>query len=154
MNPELNQQLAIFVALIVFGAVLVSGGIIVGMFVARGRHKTLQAEEVRYQRLLEMVGGLSDWTQGFAGDVLQYGSRLKHLLNQVDNSDELRRLSSELNDQGLLGELLQANELLRERLHTAEESLAEKAKEVQDYLSQALTLSLIHIWTLPTRAQV
>ena len=139
VNPELSQQLAIFVALIVFGAVLVSGGVIVGMFVARGRHKTLHAEEVRYQRLLEMVGGLSDWTQGFAGDVHQYGSRLKHLLTQVDKSDEIRRLSSELNDQGLLAELLQANELLRNRLHTAEESLAEKAKEVQDYLSQALT---------------
>jgi diguanylate cyclase len=145
MDPELFQQLSIFVSLIVFGAALVAGGVVVGVYVARGQKKVVPAEEVRLQHLLEMVGSLSNWTQGFAGDVTQYGSRLKDLLSQVEESGELKSWSSDSNSKNALTELLQANELLRQRLQSAEESLADKAQEVQDYLSQARTDQLTQL---------
>jgi diguanylate cyclase len=145
MDPHLFQQLSIFVGLIVFGAALVAGGVMVGVHVARGQKKVVAAEEVRLRHLMEMVGSLSNWTQGFAGDVTQYGSRLKDLVTQVEKSGELQCLSGDSKDSNVLAELLQANELLRQRLQSAEESLAEKAQEVQDYLSQARTDQLTQL---------
>jgi len=145
MDPELFQQLSIFVSLIIFGAALVVGGVVVGVYVARGQKKVVPAEEVRLQHMLEMVGSLSNWTQGFAGDVNQYGSRLKDLLTQVEESGELNDLSGDSKSKNILAELIQANEMLRQRLQSAEESLADKAQEVQDYLSQARTDQLTQL---------
>ncbi|MCA9106439.1 MAG: GGDEF domain-containing protein [Pirellulaceae bacterium] len=120
---------------IVIGALLIIGGLLIGVWLGRRGNAAETNQQLRAHELLEMIRALSSWTHGMAGEVTQYETHLRSLLAG----------SSEPGGTGespWLEEILKSNEQLRVRLQESERLLDEKAKEVDSYLSEARTDTL------------
>lgn len=131
-----------FVSGIVVGALLLLAGISIGLWLARRTAPAPPVESSRSDQLVELLGGLFQWTSGFAGDVSEYRSLIDGLAERLHATQGQRQ-----NEQGgltyeLLKQAVDANEILQQRLDEAEKTLSQQAEQVSAYLSEARTDAL------------
>lgn len=124
------------------GALLVSGGLLIGLWIGRHLLKSPTKDAVRTQHVQELLGGISHWTHGFVGEMSQYGMMLKDISERLQSLKTEAPRSSSDPAYRLLQELLHTNDNLQRKLDAAERSLSHKAEEVEAYLSEARTDAL------------
>ena len=90
------------------------------------------------ETVLQMLSELDDWTQQYSGDVSQHQTLLASLSDSAagDHTQPPDDAAS------LLEQVVQSNNQLRQKLHTAEHQLERKSQEIKDYLTQARTDAL------------
>lgn len=119
---------------IVIGALLIVGGLMIGVWLGRRTGSNGNDQELQARHLLELIKTLSTWTHGMAGEVSQYETHLRGLISKDRTPGKESPPES-----AWLQQLLSSNEQLRVRLEESERLLDEKAKEVDSYLSEART---------------
>ena len=128
------------------GAVMLSLGILIGSWAIRHRTPQRQAtREAQTNGALELYGALQSWTHGFAGDLSSFQEKMDAIRSQIDDPSLLGNSTTDTSVIALIREIVSANEALRGRLQDAETSLADKAKEVSAYLSEARTDQLTKV---------
>jgi diguanylate cyclase len=143
MGSLINADIPVFVYGVVFGSLLLFSGLVVGVWF--GRRNTSEATRpLESEQLLHFVGGLVEWTNGFATEVAQHRSALDQLATGTSDSDDPEEEKGEKDAEQdvLLSQIVQANEALRRRLDTAEGQLTEQATEIASYVSEARTDAL------------
>lgn len=138
MNLSDTDAVTMILVGITLGALLIFSGVTIGVVVGRRNAGRRHTERIRAEELLDLIGGLSQWTQVVAGEVNQFETRLRGSLQGLPSDNETQGG----NDSTWLRELLRSNEQLRSRLVEAEQRLADRAKEVESYLSEARTDAL------------
>lgn len=125
-----------------FGFALILLGVSAGLWWRDRIIGGAKNRKARGQRAQKLLASISKWTNGLAGDVLEFRS----LTNKLN--DHIRSVSvggnGAIDDQTLelLSQIMTINDDLQKRLEEAESSLQKKAVEVAEYLSEARTDAL------------
>ena len=115
------------------GTVLLIIGLLLGYWF--GRRAAPAGDVVDRQQFLSFLRNLSTWTTEFSGDVSKYQSQLTMISEQVREGTTPPREEIE----GLLAQIMAANQQLQQRLDTAEEKLEEQTDQISNYLVEART---------------
>jgi diguanylate cyclase len=130
---------------IFLGVVPVLLGVILGAWMMRGRTNAETPRRPEPEQAQELVAGLLPWAHTIQGDVSQYSSQMQNLSRRLHQTEraaaadkkEATPPSADSND--LLADMEHSNVQLQTRLHKAEAALANQAKQLKAYLSQAHT---------------
>lgn len=124
---------SIFLLGLAVGTGLLVIGVLLGFFL--GRRAGVASQVVDRQQFLGFLQNLSLWTSEFAGDVSKYQTQLTSISQRVQGGSEPAR--EEI--QGLLTQIMKANQQLQQRLDSAEERLESQTHQIADYLTEART---------------
>ncbi len=122
----------------VFGATLLLAGVAMGYLIGR-RHRSGTLDSNQPEQVMNSLGGLIDWTNGFATQLQDYRTEMDRL------SDKLREESKEPlagTDVDALAQIARANDALQGRLDDAEVRLREQADTIATYMTEARTDAL------------
>jgi diguanylate cyclase len=130
----------VFATGVLFGALLLFSGLTIGIWIGRRAIPDEDGSLDNYH-LRKLLRGLFHWTDGFANDVSKY----RQLMDSV--KQQMTEVEQQEADQPapivtLLSQIVQANDLLQQRLDTAEKTLQDQAAEIASYLSEARTDTL------------
>lgn len=115
------------------GTGLLIAGLLLGFWL--GRRAGVASQAAHGEQFLSLAKNLSHWTTEFAGDVSNYQTQLTTLQQRVQGDPDGPR--EEI--LGLLGQMMEANQQLQNRLDTAEERLESQTHQIADYLTEART---------------
>jgi diguanylate cyclase len=119
---------------------LLLGGVILGVWIGRRAARGEDSSLKNYQ-LGKLLRGLFHWTDGFASDVSKY----RQLMDSVKQRMTVVEQQQKTNPEPivtLLSQIVQANDVLQQRLDCAEKALQDQASEIASYLSEARTDTL------------
>lgn len=123
---------------IAFAALLLCAGLAVGLWL--GRQGELHRREGDLSRqALEVVSGLSGWTESFADDVAHYRETIAMFARRLAEFDERPDPPAA---HLLLSRVTEANECLQRRIEAAEQALQKQAGDISSYLQEARTDAL------------
>ena len=89
------------------------------------------------ERLIRLLGELSQWTSEYSGNVLEYQNQLGRLREAAQQSGSAALPETEI--VMLLKQIMASNEQLQTRLNAAEQQLQQQTKQLQSYLTEART---------------
>ncbi len=138
----LSAQTSVFVSGVALGALLLLAGVALGLWFGQRFGGSPKTRQIQREHVLEMIGGLFQWTNGFAGDMSDYRSEIEGLAERIHKVGHEPRGEQFETTQGLLNQLVKANDLLQERLEVAEDALKQQAEQLTEYLSEARTDAL------------
>lgn len=118
-------------------------GIGLGRKIVSGEDKSLDD-----YHLAKLLRSLFHWTDGFANDVSRHRQIVDSLKRQVRAAEQQSPNADPASVVRLLSRIVQANDLLQQRLDHAERTLKEQAAEITSYMSEARTDTLT---SLPNR---
>ncbi len=139
MSAELvNMQTEMFVAGVVLGALLLLGGVAMGIWIGRQmrQHESESGNAIDSSRLFT---ALSQLASGVADDVSHHQQVMQQFASQLKamrGDDAHDNVAETVN---LLTEITKANQLLQQRLDEAEGALQRQAEEVSAHISAART---------------
>lgn len=133
-----SAEIPIFVWGALLGAGLVMLSLTGGFWYGKKSQKELNPE-AQAEQVIKMLRGITDFTQGIAGDVSQHRERMKTLVGQLSEVEEAKPEDS---TKDLLSEIAITNEALQVRLDQAELELKQQSQELAGYMSEARTDSL------------
>ncbi len=123
---------------IAFAALLMCAGLAVGLWL--GRHGgEVRKDGDASRQALEVVSGLTGWTENFADDVAHYRETIELFARRLAEFDEKPDPTSA---HLLLGRVSEANESLQKRIEAAEQALQKQAGDISAYLQEARTDAL------------
>lgn len=140
MHHFAGTEAPLFATGVILGALLLCVGFAVGVWI--GRKSTLNGvKSLDNFHLVNLLHGLSSWTNGFASDVSKYREAVQEVWQRIDSA------GGEIPTEDpavvkLLSQIVEANEHLQERLDNAENTLQEQAEEISAYMSEARTDTL------------
>ena len=142
-TPLLAQSSSEFLLGAAVAAALLVGGLALGIWLAR-RMFVAPPVKAETQDLLQLLSGLSRWTNGFATDVSQMREVMDVASQQMKNLN-----ASPHQPPGTANKLLEqvavANEVLQKRITDAETTLKQQANQITSYMNEARTDSLTGI---------
>jgi len=134
-----TAEIPIFVWGALLGAGLVMLSLTGGFWYGRKSQKEIDPE-AQAEQVINMLRGITDFTQGIAGDVSQHRERMKTLVGQLSEVEDESQPEDSTKD--LLSEIAITNEALQVRLDQAERELKQQAQDIAGYMSEARTDSL------------
>jgi diguanylate cyclase len=137
----------VFVTGLLIGSSLLFAGIAIGVGLAR-RTSLAENKSLDDYHLGKMLQSLFHWTDGFASDVSRHRQIVDSLKRQVRDAEQQSPQADPGTVVRLLSRIVQANDLLQQRLNDAEQTLKAQASEITSYMSEARTDTLT---TLPNR---
>jgi diguanylate cyclase len=140
MNVFAETSTPLFAMGLLFGAFLLFSGLTIGIWVGRRSMPDASGSLENYH-LGKLLRGLFHWTDGFANDVSKY-RQLMDSVKQQFTAVEKQQDEHSTPIVALLSQIVQANDLLQQRLDTAEKTLQDQATEIASYLSEARTDTL------------
>lgn len=131
-----------FVLGLFIGATLLCVAVGVGFWLGR-RHSTSHRDDQPYnEEFLNRLKGLMQWSRGLAEEMSQYGSVVSGMSQLFELSDQPQDPQHSHVGDGILPQVVAANERLKRRLNHAEAMLQEQANEISAHMSEARTDSL------------
>jgi diguanylate cyclase len=130
----------VFATGVLFGALLLFAGLSIGIWIGR-RSMPEDDPSLDNYHLGKLLRGLFHWTDGFASDVSKYRKLMDNVKEQMDEVEQQPGEQSQPIVE-MLSQIVQANDLLQQRLDTAEKTLQDQATEIASYLSEARTDTL------------
>lgn len=133
---------------LLFGTTLLALGIFLGIWIARRSDNDPNPPSQRTentpsiaetQQLLSLLKSVAAVTTDFAGDFTRYQSTMKTLSRRAADG---KTVTTREEVQGLLDQIVEANQHLQARLESAEVKLDNQTKQLAGYLSEARTDSL------------
>ena len=144
--------------LLAAGLTLASTLLAIGFFFGRRKRSTVSrdnsiaspiVDEDDRQRMVGLLQSLARWTQEYSGNVSVYQTNLKQISQDVRQKmaavEQDRSISSSSETVGdarmmnIIGEIMNTNEQLQERLDAAEQQLEEQTSQIESYLTEART---------------
>ena len=89
--------------------------------------------------LLNLLRGLSKWTDGFASDVSHYRRAVDTACERFSSVEQEEAKPGKGSVVGMLAQIVEANDDLQQRLGRAETTLQNQAEEIAGYMSEART---------------
>lgn len=129
----------VFATGVLFGALLLFAGLTIGIWIGR-RPPSDDDGSLDNYHLGKLLRGLFHWTDGFASDVSKYRKLMANVKQQVSAVENQSGAPSQI--VAMLSQIVTANDLLQQRLDTAEKTLQGQATEIASYLSEARTDTL------------
>lgn len=130
----------VFATGVLFGALLLFAGLTIGIWI--GRRTTADDDgSLDNYHLGKLLRGLFHWTDGFASDVSKYRKLMANVKQQM-TAVEKQTSAQPSQIVAMLAQIVKANDLLQQRLDTAEKTLQGQATEIASYLSEARTDTL------------
>ena len=137
----------VFLTGLLIAGLLLFSGLRIGLRL--GRHvSTSDAKSLDDYHLGKLLRGLFSWTDGFASDVSRHRRIVDSLKRQVRDTEQQSPQADPGSVVRLLSRIVQANDLLQQRLDQAEQTLKVQAAEITSYMSEARTDTLT---ALPNR---
>lgn len=135
-------------ALVVAGGILAAASFL--LFRRRRRGRVAQAgasasgplADADQQALLDLLHQLVQWTQGYSGNVADHQQRLSELSEQFQREAANLKSPAARRAVSVLGDIVQNNQQLCQRLDAAERQLDRHARQIESYLAEARTDSL------------
>ena len=138
MGQLMAAEISLFACGLLFGAVLLCEGLGLGLWVAR-RTFTMQPASLNDFHLLNLLRGLSKWTDGFASDVSRYRQVVDSACESFSSVEQDGTDGDQGTVVGMLSQIVDANDDLQRRLERAETTLQDQAEEIAGYMSEART---------------
>ena len=119
-------------------------GLSLGLWFGRRGSTSLEPASLETYHLLNLLRGMSKWTNGFADDVSRYRQAVDAASQRYRSDPKGQHHQAEVDEsvKGMLSQIAQANSDLQNRLDRAETTLQDQAKEIAGYMSEARTDSL------------
>jgi diguanylate cyclase len=136
----------VFVTGLLIAASLLFVGL--GIGVGLGRRSGAMAGKSLDDHVGKMLQSLFHWTDGFASDVSRHRQIVDSLKRQVRDAEQHSTQPEPGVVVRLLSRIVQANDMLQQRLDLAEQTLKNQAAEITSYMSEARTDTLT---SLPNR---
>lgn len=126
------------------GVLTVVIGVIIGIWMTRGKMLAEKAHRLEAERAQQMIAGLLQWANAVKGDVNHYSDHMADLSRQLQHCEQAANETAPDNSANdatddLLTEMEHSNEQLQQRLDAAEAALAAQSDQLESYLSQAHT---------------
>jgi len=138
MASHLELVSPAFLSGIAFAALLMCAGLAIGLWL--GRQGELQRRDSEMSRhAVNVVSGLSGWTETMAGDVAQYRETIELFARRLADFENRPDAPTA---QMLMGRVAEANESLQRRIEAAEQALQKQAGDISSYLQEARTDAL------------
>lgn len=123
---------------IAFASLLLCAGMSLGLWLGR-KNDAPQADGDASRQALQVVSGLTGWTETFASDVAQYRETIALFARRLA---EFEQRPDHQTASMLMGRVAEANECLQRRIEAAEEALQKQASDISSYLQEARTDAL------------
>jgi len=122
-------------------------GMAIGICIARRREKSSSDDRLKAERAQQIMDGLLEWANTFAGDVTEYRSQMEEISRKLDeNGNGTGKADGALvAPSELLARMTKVNDDLRARLDAAEQALNRQAEDMNAYLSEARTDTLTRL---------
>lgn len=121
-------------------AVLFCAGLAIGLTLGkRAARRFLDGEQMNSRYLSGLLAHLLDWTHGMADDMNEYRSVVSGLAQVFRSQPQPFADQQRDTTLALLGQVVEANEQLQDRLNTAERTLIEQASEMSQHMTEART---------------
>lgn len=101
--------------------------------------------ETDRQAMLSLLQQLASWTTEYSGNVSSYQTRLGTITRQFQRDAAASKPPSTTRVLGLLGEIMQSNAGLQQRLESAEKQLDRQTRQIESYLTEARTDGLTQL---------
>lgn len=135
---------ALVTVIALFGVMLILLGVMAGLQYGQ-RVRAVHDKSLDDYYVGKMLRGLYHWTDDFAHDVTRYREIVDSLKRQVRAAEQQSPDSDPAAVVRLLSRIVQANDLLQQRLDNAELTLKEQAAEITSYMSEARTDTLTNL---------
>src|SRR5690242_13110075 len=129
-----NISSPVFVTGLLIGAWLLFAGLAIGLRIGRRTVAATHTSPDDYH-LTKMMQGLFHWTDGFASDVSRHRQIVDKLKRQVRDAEQQTPSADAGSVVRLLSHIVQANDLLQQRLEEAEQTLKSQAADITSYMS-------------------
>ncbi len=139
MEVPIVTESPVFAAGVFMGALLLVGGLILGIWLGRRTAVPLPTSDLEEYHLRSLLQGLSKWTNGFATDVSEYRQVVENLSEQFDAVPEEQIVEDRSSIMEMVKQLSTANDSLHERIENAESALKQQSEEIAGYMSEART---------------
>jgi len=101
--------------------------------------------ETDRQAMLRLLQQLATWTTEYSGNVSSYQTRLGTISREFQRDATASQPPSTTRALGLLGEIMQSNASLQQRLESAEKQLDRQTRQIESYLTEARTDGLTQL---------
>lgn len=101
--------------------------------------------ETDRQAMLSLMQQLAAWTTEYSGNVSNYQTRLGTISRQFQRDAAASKPPSTTRVLDLLGEIMQSNASLQQRLESAEKQLDRQTRQIESYLTEARTDGLTQL---------
>jgi diguanylate cyclase len=101
--------------------------------------------ETDRQAMLSLLQQLASWTSEYSGNVSSYQTRLGTISREFQRDAASSKPPSTTRVLGLLGEIMQSNASLQQRLESAEKQLDRQTRQIESYLTEARTDGLTQL---------
>lgn len=101
--------------------------------------------ETDRQAMLSLLQQLATWTNEYSGNVSSYQTRLGTISREFQRDAAAAKPPSTTRVLGLLGEIMQSNASLQQRLESAEKQLDRQTRQIESYLTEARTDGLTQL---------
>lgn len=101
--------------------------------------------ETDRQAMLSLLQQLATWTTEYSGNVSSYQTRLGTISREFQRDAAASKPPSTTRVLGLLGEIMQSNASLQQRLESAEKQLDRQTRQIESYLTEARTDGLTQL---------
>jgi len=101
--------------------------------------------ETDRQAMLSLLQQLATWTTEYSDNVSNYQTRLGAISREFQRDATASKPPSTTRVLGLLGEIMQSNASLQQRLESAEEQLDRQTRQIESYLTEARTDGLTRL---------
>jgi len=101
--------------------------------------------ETDRQAMLSLLQQLATWTTEYSGNVSSYQTRLGTISREFQRDATASKPPSTTRVLGLLGEIMQSNASLQQRLESAEKQLDRQTRQIESYLTEARTDGLTQL---------
>jgi diguanylate cyclase len=135
---------------LVLGSLLIGGisfatGLFLGRIAGSSRIAALLLAKEQHPQLLQFARRLSQMIQQVSRDVGQHQSRIEATQGELNatQSQPAQHLTEFV--VGVVGRILESNEVLQKRLHSAESKLQEQGTQLDSYLTKSQTDSLTRL---------
>jgi diguanylate cyclase len=137
----------VFVTGLLIASSMLFAGMVIGIGLGR-RTGPIEKKYIDSHRLRKMLQSLFHWTDGFASDVSRHRQIVDSLKRKVRDAEQNSPQADPAEVVRLLSHIVQANDMLQQRLDHAEKTLKAQAAEITSFMSEARTDTLT---TLPNR---
>jgi diguanylate cyclase len=101
--------------------------------------------ETDRQAMLTLLQQLASWTTEYSGNVSSYQSRLGNISREFQRDAASAKPPNTTRVLSLLGEIMQSNASLQQRLESAEKQLDRQTRQIESYLTEARTDGLTQL---------
>lgn len=142
MHVSAISETPSFLLGVLLGSLLLCLGLSLGLWFGRRMAMLYDVRSMDREQLQHLLSGLFQWTNGFASDVSQYREFLDRMSTQLnpDGAD-----ATDGQAEKVMGQIVQANEQLQQRLNEAETALQGQAEEITAYICEARTDALTEL---------